>query len=399
MRPIATVFVLLLSTIMLGGAAPDSVPSAESTTSQTEKRIDTDRIHKRLNRLMKDDAMMGLAVAIVEDGEVTLMRGYGKTHYGGRKVTPDTVFRWASLSKGVAGTLTGVLSHEGKIDLDSAISRYATTLRLPGNGENKATVHDLLAHQLGIVPNAYDTRLEDGKDPAEIRKDLGSLKRICAPGDCHGYQNVAFDAITEIIYAATEKTYARVSEEKLFAPLGMTSASLTRADLMSEDNYARPYRKRRGDARLRADSLNDIYYKVPAAGGVNSSIRDLTTYMQAQMGLYPDVLPSEVLDKIHSPKAQTLRERNIMRRYGRRISDADYGMGWRIYDYAGHKLIGHRGAVRGYRAQILFDPELDTGVVALWNSNSRQPVGLQFEVMDMLYGLPAQDWMRLDGES
>ena len=50
----------------------------------------------------------------------------------------------------------------------------------------------------------------------------------------------------------------------------------------------------------------------------------------------------------------------------------------------------------GYRSLILFDPERDSGVVALWNSNARQPVGLQFEVMDMIYDLPAQDWLQLD---
>ena len=59
-------------------------------------------------------------------------------------------------------------------------------------------------------------------------------------------------------------------------------------------------------------------------------------------------------------------------------------------------MIGHRGAVRGYRALILFDPELNTGVVALWNSNSRMPVGIQYEVMDMVYGLPQKDWIGLD---
>ena len=78
-----------------------------------------------------------------------------------------------------------------------------------------------------------------------------------------------------------------------------------------------------------------------------------------------------------------------------RIKHADYALGWRVYDYEGHKVIGHRGAVRGYRALILFDPELRTGVVALWNSGITRPTGIQFEVMDMVYDLPKRDWMRL----
>jgi beta-lactamase class C len=59
-------------------------------------------------------------------------------------------------------------------------------------------------------------------------------------------------------------------------------------------------------------------------------------------------------------------------------------------------VIGHRGGVRGYRSLIMFDPERKSGVVALWNTSTNQPSGLQFEVMDMIYQLPTQDWLDLD---
>ncbi len=62
----------------------------------------------------------------------------------------------------------------------------------------------------------------------------------------------------------------------------------------------------------------------------------------------------------------------------------------------GDRVVGHRGAVEGYRSYILFDPERDTGVVILWNSSSRLPNGIGFEVMDMVYNLPPQDWMEID---
>ena len=58
-------------------------------------------------------------------------------------------------------------------------------------------------------------------------------------------------------------------------------------------------------------------------------------------------------------------------------------------------MIGHRGGINGYRSLILFDPELKSGVVALWNSNSSQPGGLEFAVMDMIYRLPFRDWLKL----
>ena len=85
-----------------------------------------------------------------------------------------------------------------------------------------------------------------------------------------------------------------------------------------------------------------------------------------------------------------------MRKFLERLDEPHYGLGWRSYDYAGHHIVGHRGGVNGYRSLILFDPELKSGVVALWNSNTSQPGGLEFEVMDMLYHLPFRDWMEID---
>jgi beta-lactamase class C len=85
-----------------------------------------------------------------------------------------------------------------------------------------------------------------------------------------------------------------------------------------------------------------------------------------------------------------------MRKFRERIRTASYGLGWRIYDYAGHRVVGHRGGVRGYRSLIMFDPVRKAGVVALWNSSTSQPGGLEFEVMDMLYGLESRDWLGLD---
>lgn len=360
--------------------------------------IDYDRLTERFERLASQPDMVGLAVAIVEQGDVTYAKGFGETHIDGLPVNEDTVFRWASLSKSVAGSVTGQLAADGQLSFDDIVSVYETSLRLPGRGERKATIGDVLSHQLGIVPNAYDGQLEDGRDPARIRRSLGALKATCTLGQCHTYQNVAFDAISEITATAADTSYADLVRSKLFEPLGMTTASLDRAGLSASGNWARSYRQRRGQARPRAQQVNDSYYRVPAAGGVNSSILDLAEYMRAHMGLRTDVLSPETLAVLHTPRVRTLREqRSQNRRYAGHLKQASYGYGWRTYDYAGtHRVIGHRGAVRGYRAMILFDPELKTGVVALWNSSSRKPVGIQLEVMDMVYGLPEQDWIGID---
>ena len=346
----------------------------------------------RLRRLIERPTMVGLAVGVVENGRITFLKGYGETLAGsGEPVTPETVFRWASCSKGVAATMVAKLAEQGKVDLGAPISIYKTSLRLPDGAEQRASVADLLSHRLGIYHNAYDDRLEAGEDPRQIRGEIGGLSLVCQPGTCWNYENVAYDAASEIVQHQTGKPYQQVLKHRLFDPIGMTSASVSREGLMSSKSWARPH-----NAGRRSIELSDAYYRVPAAGGVNSDIKDMALWMLAQMGEMPDVISPRVLQALHAPLVKTPNERGRLHMPADPLEGAWYGYGWRSYDYAGHRIVGHRGGVDGYRSLILFDPVKKSGVVALWNSNTNQPGGLEFEVMDMIYHLPFHDWLHID---
>jgi beta-lactamase class C len=354
--------------------------------------IDYAALDGRLKRLIAKPAMVGMAVGVVENGRITFLSGYGETAAGsGEAVTPQTVFRWASVSKGVAATMVAKLAEQGKLDLNAPVVNYAASLKLPGGAEYRATVGDLLSHRLGLYRNAYDNKLEEGHDSYFLRRSLAQLNLICAPGTCWSYQNVAYDGASEIVAKVTGKPFREALREQLFDPIGMTSASVTREGLMSARSWARPH-----DAARRELEVLDTYYRVPAAGGVNSNIKDMALWMVAQTGAMPSVLSPNVLATIHAPLVRTPGERGRLRKFLERLGDADYGYGWRSYDYAKHHIVGHRGGVSGYRSLILFDPIKKSGVVALWNSNTSQPGGLEFEVMDQLYHLPFRDWLDLD---
>ncbi|MFN3388391.1 MAG: serine hydrolase domain-containing protein [Allosphingosinicella sp.] len=377
------------------GISDEDAATIEERQRDPDSVIDYARIDARLQKLMAQGNVVGLAVGIVEDGEIRFLKGYGETVAGsGEAVDINTVFRWASVSKGVAGDMVALLAHEGKLSLYEPVSRYSQTLRLPGGAEHKATVSDVLTHRLGLFGHAYDSKLEDGIEPALLRGQLATLNSICPPGQCHAYQNVAYDAAAEIVEKVTGKPYPQAVRERLFAPLGMHSASMTREALYAAPSWARPHV---GGKNARPVEVTEPYYRVAAAGGVNSSIKDLAIWLQAQMGLEPAVLPREVLELVQAPRAATPGELGRKRKVRERVNSAAYGLGWRIYDYAGHEIVGHRGGLRGYRSLILFDPAKKTGVVAMWNSSTSKPGGLEYEVMDMLYGLPAQDWLEIDG--
>jgi beta-lactamase class C len=363
-----------------------------SLSTAARRDIDYRALDSRLRQLAAKPAMVGLAVGVVENGRITFLQGYGETLKGsGEPVTPDTVFRWASVSKGLAATMVVKLAEQGKIKLGAPVADYAPDLHLPLGNEHLATVGDLLSHRLGLYRNAYDNKLEEGADPSMLRASLGQLNATCAPGTCWSYQNVAFDASSEMVSRATGQSYEQAVRRMLFNPIGMTSGSVSMAGLESSKSWARPH-----NAGGRPLPMVDTYYKVPGAGGINSNIKDMALWMEAQMGEMPDVLDARLLDTIHAPYVVTPTERGRLRKFLERLGTAWYGYGWRSYDYAGHRIVGHRGGINGYRSLILFDPAKKSGVVALWNSNTNQPGGLEFEVMDMIYRLPFRDWLELD---
>src|SRR5262245_6220424 len=80
-------------------------------STQSRRDVDYALLDARLKQLIARPTMVGLAVGVVENGRITFLRGYGETRAGsGDPVTPETVFRWASVSKGVAATMVAKLA-------------------------------------------------------------------------------------------------------------------------------------------------------------------------------------------------------------------------------------------------------------------------------------------------
>jgi len=207
----------------------------------SRSRINYAQLDERLKRMVEKPTMVGMAVGIVENGRITFLSGYGETLEGsGEKVTPETVFRWASVSKGVASTMVAKLAEDGRLRFDQPVAAVAPSLHLPGRNELKATVGDVLSHRLGLYRNAFDNKLEEGQDVTFLRGTLATLNSVCAPGTCWSYQNVAYDAASEMVSRVGGMRYQDIVERDLFDPIGMSSASLTIDGLVHAQSWARP---------------------------------------------------------------------------------------------------------------------------------------------------------------
>ena len=338
------------------------------------------RFDRRVSGYIGEGSGPGIAVAMVYDGKIIFQKGYGfrdaKTE---ALVDTNTVFRLASVSKGFASALTGVLVKEGFLNWDDKVIKYIPDFTLKDTSAvRKLTIRHILSHTTGIVPHAYDTMIEDKVSFDKIVKALTTLDTHCEAGDCYGYQNAMYSLISLIVDAATGRHYGSMLAEKILQPLRLNNASFTQKAMIASENYAKPHRRRGGE--WRSGEVEDSYYTVVPAAGINASISDMSNWLKALMGYNPDVLAPEVLTDIYTPVIRTLSERRRFN-WHRRLKDAYYAMGWRIFNYNGEKMIYHSGGVNGYLSKMAFLPDKKFGAVIL--QNSRHNHYMLYELFDM----------------
>ena len=226
--------------------APSAVatkPIVKRPGALADQSANARNIESLAQRLVAEKNLPGLAMAIVQDGQIISMKGYGLTDsQQGSPVMPYTVFRLASLSKGFASTLSGQLVEEGAMSWDSPIINQLPAFKLKDFASGTTvTVRDVLSHRVGLRDHTYDGALAGDQPYALIAERLSDAPMTCSPGDCYGYQNIAYSLIGDLTFAATGDFYPHQVEKRIFVPLGMSNASYGLDGLMSSASWAKPH--------------------------------------------------------------------------------------------------------------------------------------------------------------
>ncbi len=295
---------------------------------------------------------------IVATGHTTAAR----TH----PIDTRTAFRLASVSKTFAAEIVGLLVEDGTLNWNDPVTRYVPEFRIDGD-TSQIRIHHLLGQSTGLMPHAYDNLLEHGKNMDTIWRKMSDLSYICEPGKCYGYQNSVFALVDPLVKQATSESYAKQIEKRIFKPLKMETASVGYEAFVSNPNHAEPHTRSRG--RWKTIPVQKNYYRAAPAAGVNASILDMSKWLQAQLGSQPDILSASMVQNLQKPRVKTHREL-YRKQWKTMLSDAHYGLGWRIYQLGDEQVIYHGGWVSGFRADIAFSPRRDIGIVVLINAES-----------------------------
>ncbi|MCX7555579.1 serine hydrolase [Xanthomonadaceae bacterium JHOS43] len=322
------------------------------------------------SKILSEDAIPGGAYAIVRDGVIAESGAFGVRRLGETSaVNPDTVFRIASLSKTFAAQIGAQLETEGKLRWDTPVTRHVPGFRLKQPDQaGRLQLQHLLGQSTGIVPNAYDNLIENDLPLARILPQFATLEPICRPGDCYTYQNILFSLVEPAYVEASGRDYASLLRERLFDPLQMTRTSVGLAAFNAASDRAEPHVRRNGV--WQAVAVAPGYYRVAPAAGINASANDMARWLMAQMGSHPGVVTSTQVAMLTQKRIATPRE---LRRYRWKelLTDAHYGLGWRIYTLGGEDIVMHSGWVQGFVADIGYSPDRRIGLVVLLNGESR----------------------------
>lgn len=331
---------------------------------------------------MRTQKIPGMTVALLRDGKPVMMKGYGKSNIElNVAASPDTVYQSGSIGKQFTATLALMLAHEHVFSIDDPITKW-----FPEGIGNWAgvTIRHLMSHTSGLADIPYD-KCDMRQDYSET--DLVNLMvanpPVGPPGAHWQYNNGGYVLLGILIHRATGHFYGDLLQEKIFKPLGMSTARIiSERDIVP--NRASGYEI--SDKGLRNQAWVSPSLNTTADGALYLSVRDFAKWDAA---LYSDkLLPRTELEEAWTPGKLADGACAGAPKFG-------YGFGWVMPSNAGsHQLVEHGGAWQGFTTYIgrLLDQHLTVVVLTNLDSDHSKPTRIGRQMLNVFaHDIPIDD--------
>lgn len=338
----------------------------------------------KLTEKFNQDKVKGLALQVMMNNEATYDNFYGSYNEEDATPTENTLFGVASLTKSVTAVGIMKLQDDNKLSVKDLVSDWLPELELSESVKNVMQIHHLLTHTAGFPGmNAFNlARLESLKQDPDATHLFGELPKsertvvtvkdmieamnessynmIAKPGELFNYSNEGYALLEEIIKRASKKTYINFINENIFMPLEMNHSVFTFEELQNFEEVTELYAFTKDKARERFFSptwwaSGEIY----GAGALKSTTNDLLKYLEIfKNDGYANgvkILSKGAVEAMTTAHIETPNKNK-------------YGYGLMVGEFAGKKVIGHGGGVKGVSSYMLICKELDYTSVALTNS-------------------------------
>jgi CubicO group peptidase (beta-lactamase class C family) len=359
----------------------------------------TDKRFKGLDtafaRILKDWKAAGFAVAVVEKNKLVYAEGFGYKDWQARApVTANTQFAIGSCTKAFTAALIGLLTRDGKIDIDKPVRNYLPALNFYNNDmNNNVTLRDMMSHRTGVSRYDYSWYFF----PSRSRDTLMQRVQYMEPSEPlrrrWQYNNFMYLLQGVVVEKLTGKSWEDNIREKLFQPLGMTNSNVSLVEWLKAKDLSVGYGVKH-DSIIDKSDYFDISGMAPA-GSINSSVNDmakwLTLWINGGKFEGKEILPTQYITEAIS--SQMVIGSSLPSKDRPDMYLSNYGLGWMLTSYRGHYRVEHGGNINGFSASTSFFPSDSIGIVVLCNQNGSQvPAQVRNLISDRMLGLAYRDW-------
>lgn len=361
--------------------------------------VDADKLSAVIEKSMARFNVPGMAVAVVQNDQVVLAKGFGVTHLDTKKaVTAHTLFGIASNTKAFTSAALAMLIEQGKLSWDDRVIDHIPEFRLADSYVTREMrIRDLLSHRSGLGLGEGDLLIwpDTDKTVSEILAGLQHLQPDSSFRSQYAYNNLMFVTAGEVVARVSGQSWQDFIEQKILTPLAMhnSKAGFSRIP-KSNGNWATGHIPM--DGQLTPFFVNYLE-DFRGAGAIASSVADMSQWLRLQLneGKLPngDVLFSE-------KSQQEMWHLHITSKTSDKAFDAyrqqfrGYGLGWSIEDYHGYKKMAHGGGILGMVSQVTLLPEKELGIVVLSNQQAFSALSaITHEVLEDALGLDDKDWV------
>lgn len=351
----------------------------------------------------------GASVAVVQNGEVVYLNGFGVTTLGGTQpVTPDTMMMIGSITKSMTTMLAASLVDDDHLGWNTRLVDLLPQFAVGDPALTQSlTVRDAFCNCSGVPGLNIESYFEsENLAPESVVTALSDVPPAAPYGEQFLYNNllVATGGYALGIAAGSGAnnpglSYDVALREHVLGPIGMTRSTFVPEEVLAGGDYALPHAvDLSGDLRPLPLTVERVLLPYRPAGALWSNAREMARYLQTELadGVAPGgtrVVSAENLEATRSPGV------TVPNFYGgppeMAATRSRYGLGWFNGEYRGLRIISHAGGTAGYTAEIAFLPEADVGIVILTNSLSLTPMPLafayavQFRLFELLFDQPA----------
>ncbi len=380
--------------------APMFATAATAAAVAPSEQTELDRL---FDQAMARYQLPGLAVGVIEDGQVVYKRTAGTLRVGsGAPVDADTLFKIASNTKAMTTALLARLVDAGKLQWTDPVTRHLPQFRMydPWVTRN-IQVRDLLIHNSGLGLGAGDLMLwpePNGFSRDDIIAGLAQLKPTHSFRSHYAYDNLLYVVAGEVAARVGAKPYEQLLREEVFAPLGMRGCQVGAWQRDVVGNVAQPHMRKDGrNVAMRGDAAEIPDSPSMAAGGIRCGLNDMLRWMRAWLVPAADGSPwlssaqRQALWTLHTPMpiSAQMRDWDGTHVYG-------YGYGWRISDVDGQWKVAHTGTLTGMYSSLVLLPDHRSGFVILSNGEGEDMRTTLGEALIKRFTRPRQRGLDVD---